>query len=637
VIRPRSSRARRRPWPAALALLVPSAVHAAAYLPGADDADPPTGESTPAPTAAAEPLRDGEGIRWTVAPWRSAGSIALDTRWLRFEDRRQATQAALFGDIDFASYVYQPWFIQLRAGVGLLAVRDAARGGDAEATGGGSGAVTGRIGLAVFPASRFPFELRADVGDSRTSGDTLGTDYRSLRVSASQSWRPEAGNDSVNLTIDHSRLLIDGSGSDTLNVVNANAMRQLAEHTFELVGSLSDNERSDSGEHNRLGLLSARHGFHPNNDLRVETLATWNDARLRSGDLESSSDVRQLSTFATWRPQEGEPLYVASSPVTLAASARWVESGSSFGDTTNTVRGFNATLGLSQELTREWRLAASVAAGRVDGASQSASTGNGNASVTWTSLPLTAGDWRWTPGVSASVGMAHTSEGEDRRIVGAQGTHSLTRDITLGPAEALSVSLSQTAAVLYESMAGADSRAFVHSASVYWQDSGDSRRQSFAGVSFSDSRTWSQGRGSFQLANLQWSQRLQFSRYSSGSANITLQATRNASTQIDAFTGERREQSGGWQHFYNGSLNLEQQKLFDVPRLRYTLLVGANSQQLDRRAAGDIDAPRERITASVENRLDYQVGRLESRLSVRGARVDGRTVAAIVARVQRRF
>ena len=62
-----------------------------------------------------------------------------------------------------------------------------------------------------------------------------------------------------------------------------------------------------------------------------------------------------------------------------------------------------------------------------------------------------------------------------------------------------------------------------------------------------------------------------------------------------------------------------------------------HGQQIERRSAGDIDAPRERITESLEGRLDYAIGRLDTRLCARVARIDERTVAAVYARVQRRF
>jgi hypothetical protein len=95
--------------------------------------------------------------------------------------------------------------------------------------------------------------------------------------------------------------------------------------------------------------------------------------------------------------------------------------------------------------------------------------------------------------------------------------------------------------------------------------------------------------------------------------------------------------SQGWQRYTNGSLSYEDQRFLEVPRLRYTVTLSVHSQQFERRSLGDIDAPRERITQSLENRLDYLVGKLETRLAARWARVDERYVTALQARVLRRY
>jgi len=172
---------------------------------------------------------------------------------------------------------------------------------------------------------------------------------------------------------------------------------------------------------------------------------------------------------------------------------------------------------------------------------------------------------------------------------------------------------------------------------VFWQSYDDAASQTMAGLTLSDSRTWAEGHGSFQLVNLQLTRRTQLTRSSSWSANVTLQATRNDAAEVDAFTGQRQIEGPGWQRFSSGSLNYENQRAFGVPRLRFTLLLAVNSQQLERRALGDIDAPIERISRSLEARLDYSIGRLETRLSARNAQIDGRSVSAITARLQRRF
>jgi hypothetical protein len=165
----------------------------------------------------------------------------------------------------------------------------------------------------------------------------------------------------------------------------------------------------------------------------------------------------------------------------------------------------------------------------------------------------------------------------------------------------------------------------------------DASQQRFASASISDYRSRNEDDASFQLVNLQWSQRTQLSRLSSWSGSLTWQATRSEQTQTDLLSGERFTQDDGWQHYASGSVSAEQQRVFGVPRLRFTLLAGISSQQFARRSAGDIDAPLRFVSRSIEARLDYTIGKLEARLSARAARVDERNLASIVARLQRRF
>jgi hypothetical protein len=150
-VRHRSRWRRIAPLAAALMLRAPP-VQAAAYLPGPTDADPPTGDVGLA--AAAPPAPNGNGIRWILAPWRSSGSVSLDLRSLRLEDGSRTTQTMLFNDIEFASHVWQPWFVQVRAGLGLLAANDVSRSAGAEPARSTSLSATGRFSMAVFPLSR---------------------------------------------------------------------------------------------------------------------------------------------------------------------------------------------------------------------------------------------------------------------------------------------------------------------------------------------------------------------------------------------------------------------------------------------------------------------------------------------------
>jgi hypothetical protein len=612
--------------------------HGAAYLPGSQEPDPPTGDKTSAAATAEEPLA-GNGIRWQVAPWRYRGTVSLDLSHVRLGNGSRTSQTLLAGDIDFASYVWQPWFIQLRAGLGALQAWGRSSSDNDPASANQGGSLTGRFAVAVFPASRFPFELRAELSDSRSSGDALTTAYRSERLALSQGWRPERGSDNVQLNLDHSRLIAQDGVTDTLTTVGVTGTRQMTLQSIELSAHLSQNRRSDSEEQSRLAALNARHSYFPSAEMRIETLATQNNSQLRSAaGLHNDSEVRQISTLVTWNPREAGWLHTPEAPLQVSGSARWVDVSTQSGAAGAAAQAFNATLGLSKTLSPIWRLAGSTSYSIVDNDSaaklQSASA---NASLAWTPGPSHWAQWQYAPSAAANAGLTRSSTIEAQHNLGLQAAHSLSRSFTLGEAQSLSLNLTQSAAVLRDSTLDEPARGLSHAANLAWQAYGDGATQSFVSLTASDSRSWAESGGHFQMLNLQLTRRTRLSRSSGWSASLTAQATRNQMWAIDPFSAQRPAQDEGWQRYYSGTVSYEDQRAFGVPRLRLSVLLSVNSQQLNRRAEGDIDAPRERISESLEARLDYSIGRLEARLSARQARIEGKSVAALFARLQRRF
>ena len=255
---------------------------AAAFLPGQAEADPPTGEVQLPAEAAAEPLAAGNGIRWELAPWRWRGKLALDLRWTSAGDDRRSTQALTSGDIEMASYVWQPWFVQVRAGLGLVLARSRTLGGDTPPGSDGVVDLNGRVQVSVFPASRFPFEFRAEVSDSRASGETLVTDFRTYRVGLSQVYQPPRSNSSYALNLDHSRISGSNNLGDSLTVLRASTTHAWTGHAIESSLSYSLHARSDTDERSRFLSVGARHSWNPAAALSAETLATWNETRLRT-------------------------------------------------------------------------------------------------------------------------------------------------------------------------------------------------------------------------------------------------------------------------------------------------------------------------------------------------------------------
>lgn len=649
-VRPRSTGGarRRRPLRPALALaalLHGGVVSAAAFLPGQAEPDPPTGEVQPAAPSPDNPIAAGNGIRWQFAPWRWRGNLAQDARWLAVGDGRHQQQWVTSGDVEFASYLWQPWFVQVRAGVGLLAARGSASGGDATSSRDTSFDLTGRLHVSVFPASRFPFELRADLGDSRANGDNLGTDYRSLRLSLSQSYQPAKSSDQYTVNLDHSRLTGNNGIGDVLTVLRASSSHLWTDQSLQTALAYSNNTRRDSDDATRNLSLSAQHSWTPDSALAAETLASWNDTRLRlagPGSLATlGSALLQLSTVATWRPRPGDWLFDESAPLTLAGTVR-VSEASTRSDTQRAqVRAFSLAAGAAKDLSRSWRLNGGFSYSRFDGGGGGTSAAaidvtGANAALSFTPDGVMLGEWRYAPSASLSAAVNDAPDGQ-RRTLGLQGSHNVSRSWPLSDQQSISFSLAQSLGALRETPLNVTATGLSHSAGLFWQHSGETGSQTFASVSVADSRNRAQVSGSYQFVNLQLSQRSPLSRFASWSANLTLQTSRSDAEQLDPFTGERRRLDDGWQRYYSGTVSFESARVFGVPRLRLSALLIVNSQQFLSRAAGDIDAPLQRTTQSFETRLDYTVGRLDLRLSARAARIEGRQVAGISARLQRRF
>jgi hypothetical protein len=624
----------------------PLLLAAAVSVAGADDDAGASGPGAPRLPSSAEP-RVADGVRWTLAPIRVGGKLGIEQRWSRSEDGLHSSRTLIGASVDAASYIWQPWFIQLRAGLGLIL----SKGSDQQALGptraDDASAWTGRVALQVFPASRFPFEARADVSDSRTSGDYVGSDYRATRLGLSQSYRPLRGNDNYNLSYEQSTLSSAGRPDDTVSVLRGMLVKTFGSQTLELAGSETLNERGGRQDSSQITSLSARHNYRPRASFLVDNLATYNDIRVRNdaASIDLATDITQLSTFVTWRPEQGQVLYSPAHPLYVTGSLRLSESEVVSSNASGRRQAADGTVGLSYDISRTLRAGAGVSVSRqkLRAAStvaeqEEATLSNQTATLTYTPDPLLIGAWRYAPNVTASAsGTQGTADGS-RHTESGQVGHTLARSWLGEEHGQLSLNVMQALGVTFDSALPDITRTLTNSVSLFRQFANGGMTQSYAGLSLSDARSQGAVDSVFQIANLQYTQRKQLSRNSSWSGNVTAQATRIRVAQSSLVgPGPFARTDSGWRTYYSAGISYEAFHAFGVPRLRFVALANANSQQLERRADGDLDAPRERINHLLEARLEYAIGRLETRLVARSSQVDDRRIDSVFFRIQRRF
>jgi hypothetical protein len=575
------------------------------------------------------PDQASESPRWTLAPIRWLGSVSLLASTTNVEGEPQRHQFSEVVQVNAATYIWQPWFAQVAAGAGLLL--DQARvaddqnvdPGNQDRRGGGTRALIGNFALNVFPMSRFPFQFTADVNDSRATGDFIGSDYRSTRIGLRQSYRTVPGDIAYSLGLENSTLQNDSIGTDRVTTLDALMTKHWEAQRLQISAGLVENARSSDDLGLRTARLGAQHSYRPDEFLSVESLATLNHEkrRLAVGSTEFNSDLRQVSTFVNWRTDWDEPLIVLG-------TARLLDASNNLGDSSASSRLANATGSASYRFSRNLNVFGAASISQLDNEGSSGETlTTQSAGLQYQIDPILWGPVTYS--ANSGLAAANQTGGQlgARQIYSAQLGHRIAVQIGAGNNSAWTFSLGQDGSANEDSRDGS-SRSLLHSASAGWRYSPPSGLAGYVSLSASDSRTFGLREGDFRLLNLQVSGQFRPGPFSFFNANFTAQATRQRTVE-EPERKTTRSISGGasYQHV----------RVFGVPRLRYLLQYTVYNVQFDRRLQGDPNAPRENVNWLIEQRLDYQIGQLDTRLTARWAEVDGKKNASFIGSVIRRF
>lgn len=616
-----------------------------AQAPGAlrSDSAPPAREDGPEPVPdgrgqglpAASGARADEDALWRdvqlrLGPVRWQGYLASEYRFQNSAGQRSR------GFVDSAnlrasSYVFQPWFAQVSGALGFVRSRVTGMSTDASS----SASLTGEANLSLFPASRFPFDAGFSVSDTRASGEITGTDFRDTRLRLRQSYQTLEG---TRFTARYERSALQSVtfGADVLNVAEAGMSARSGPQSYELNASWSGNSGGAGGTESNLLRVIGRHQYVPAANFQVESLATYNrslfeqsTATLRSA---FSSRFVQLSSFATWRPEEGDPFYDEARPMLVTGALRLSGIASDSSGETSEIQSASAAAGLSYTFNPATRLSANASLTHTGGTGAPGGLSSAqSAALTYAPAPRLLGEYTY---VWNLTGQASNSTGADRpgqRSLGGQGGHSLSRSFALAGDSRLTFSIGQSAGAVFAT--GGATRNLTHNAGVTWSALATSAAQTYVSLHLADTRTFGATRADFQLVNFQATRQQPLSAQSFWTANLTVQGARQRSdAPADGVTP-----TGAFTFVTSGSVTYQHLRAFGVPGLRLFASYIANDAQFRSRTLGDIDAPREAVSDALEARLEYRIGKLDARLSFRTATVDGRRSSVLFLRLQRNF
>ncbi|MFL6566330.1 MAG: hypothetical protein ACJ8G5_15450 [Burkholderiales bacterium] len=569
----------------------------------------PVVQPTPAAAAAEPGFSD---VRWELAPIRWRGLVAMDMRSFSVDGQPQRRDMVESAILQATSYVYQPWFAQFALGITGVAAQ--ARGEFPS-----NGSTLGSNGmLSVFPTSRFPFQANFERTDSRSSEQFTGRDFVQQRAGVRQSYRSFGGESNTSAAFDRSTLSSNAFGRDTVDVYNAGYQRSVGGNSFDASANRTLNTR-EAGERSQFDRVFARHNYIADGSFTAETLASYGAT---SQDLATlmglKNEVSQLSTFATWRRSDDDPLFVTGGArlfrSTIASPLSETETRSGMGYGTANYR-VNSNLILN----------AGGSATQISNSSADASAvlAQEFAGATYTTDAHRLGEYLYTANLGANVTNQSGGEEGRHRVVSLQGTHGINRLFDVAQAQSIALNLSQSLAHSKDTLAG-DLNTLSNYGGLSYRLASAESLSGFASVSASDSRTRGFAESNLQLVNFQISGQANLGRYSNLVANYTVQGTRPDTSE--PFTVSR-----------NGGATYQHLRVFGVAQLRYLAIYERSDYQLNSRLQGDINALRDQVAWSFEQRLEYRIGKLETRLSYRLAEIDGKKNALLFLRVAREF
>ena len=569
-------------------------------------------------------------VNWSLAPIRWSGNVGAGLRMSGGSLQPRRFQDLETANVQGRSYLWQPWFAQVSAGLGLVASVDRFSG-DAGVNGGTgttsrntSTTGTGNFGLTLLPVSRFPFQLTYDVTDSRASGELTGNDFMSRRLGVRQSYRPQSGNTSYVVSYDRSALNSRSYGTDTLTALSGGVTHGWNAQNLDVTASRTRNERGNTGESALLSRINARHNYRPEGTLSIDTQASYSGSDLHLQNSGAQADTRsrflQINSVGTWRPEEGHPLSVIG-------SGRVFQNTFSNGGADANSSALSGNLAANYRWTPQTAMYGSLGMTQVRSEIDSRLLTNQTAGVTYTPDAIDIGSYKYLWNTGAAVANQTGNVDGAQHNLGGNIGHTLLRTLPINAAYTLSFSAGQTYSVNNDSVARL-SQSLIHNATASMRGSPTPESSVYASLTLADARTWGANENAFQIMNLQTSGQLQISRYSFLSANLTVQGTRQSTPAAPA---------SGFSFNTSGNLAYNHTRAFDVPLLRYSLLYNANQTQYQSRLQGDINAPREQVNQSLEQRFDYQFGRIEMRLTGRVAQVEGRNEWLVHFSVNRRF
>lgn len=549
-----------------------------------------------------------------------SGSVGYTYRAITGSSSSDASSNQLRAAVNAQSYLWQPWFATLTAGLRLTQDATDYQGAGTKTD---TTVLTGDLDLNVLSQSRTPFSLSYRSSDSRVDTVQLpntvttlgGREFTTQRLALRQSYFNNQG-DRFQARYDRNTWETRG-GEDYLDhLIGAEMNLRRPRHTLIAKSSYQEIERNVMDQQTDTVVVNVDHYYHPNRAFRVDSMASHYDSETRATPAigstnlgDSTLDLTQLSSFLFWRPQH-RPLSFSAGVRVFGMSAE--NAGNQLEQTS-----VSAMSGVFYQWTKNLRLDANVEGTVIDNDERTQSSRQRVGALYQSDLREIFARMTWNWYTSASVQHQDFSEESILTSVLRVGHDAQRLWLTDGRGT-IRLSLSQSASGSQQSGdADQATQRIDHSGSLSW-DKYSEGATTMVQLTLADSRGYGDQEDTQHFANLQLMRTQTLSIRSQLSGNLTVQYVRRD------FIGMRDDDTVA----ATGQLNFQHRDLFDIAQLRFHSDLRISHAALDE----GIDR------AEWENRLSYAIGLLDTSASWRYINLDNEEKYSLIYfQVDRRF
>lgn len=622
----------------------------AAQRPRGAGAEPPI-----AGTATNQELPDMEGEPWQFAPIRWRGTTTTSGNYFLPEGSGKSLTIFNNLNVQASSFIVAPYIAQWAGSFGASSSSTSTTllaGSEVKSE---SSSLNFGGNLDVFPMSRFP--LSANFGrstaESRSAESTSPT--TSLTFGLRQQYRTEDGRDNYSLNFNRNSVTTGTANAAASSVVssfggNFSTNREFDyEHLLEGNHNISANFNASSAQADPATGVAANaggdravnlaanltHGWNVHEDLSINNLLTFarNQVNAFQGNrlTQNTSSVFLGSTGFTWRPFEELPL-------TLTGGGNFSRTNTVNNNQQNEQGNFGAFVSTNYRFNENLAAGGNVSVSGTQNGGRSNISSTQAANLSYSGDPLSFGGFSY--GWGAGGGFSRSGSGSAGSQIGTSmsASHNLARSMPLERLGDVNVSIGQN--VSRTNNPNGATTSFGNTADAGWRARfGEQLSANLnANVAFTMSNGVG-GKNQFRSANLTGAGAYQIS--SRAALNITANLSWNQSI-ITSSTNQVLNgvtvNSNAPQANGSFSVGYTHQNPFSIRNLNYNgSFTRSQSFSNQNVAGGSTPSVTNNASNSLQQLVDYRVGRLIFRLNHAWIDQAGRKSASIFGSVTREF